>query len=201
MPDPSGYTWNTGSRRYHSANGQFVPQAKIRQALENVAETASLDADAATRALQAGEINTVEWAIRVKASIKAAHTANAAVAAGGWRQLTQSDLGTLGSRLRRVYADLDALEREIGAGAPVDHRTLQRVRHHIGWSVGTHEAIQRKRAAKAGATEEKRILGGKNHCDQCLDYAALGWRPIGFLPGIGEDCACRGNCRCKFIYK
>lgn len=47
--------------------------------------------------------------------------------------------------------------------------------------------------------EERRILGGAEHCDDCIALAAEGWVPAGSLPPIGVDTVCGDSCRCTII--
>lgn len=44
--------------------------------------------------------------------------------------------------------------------------------------------------------EERRFLGGSEHCDDCIAYAAEGWVPAGSLPAPGEGSVCGASCRC-----
>lgn len=48
---------------------------------------------------------------------------------------------------------------------------------------------------------EHRVLGDAEHCDDCITYSAMGWMPIGALPAIGEQSACRQSCYCHFEYR
>lgn len=49
--------------------------------------------------------------------------------------------------------------------------------------------------------QEHRILGEAEHCEDCEVYHAMGWVPIGTLPSIGQQSACRQNCYCEFQYR
>lgn len=48
--------------------------------------------------------------------------------------------------------------------------------------------------------EEKRNLGGAEHCDDCIELAG-DWKPFGSLPPIGQGTVCGSNCRCSFEYR
>ena len=41
----------------------------------------------------------------------------------------------------------------------------------------------------------------KRTCQDCRDYAAQGWVPIGTLPPPGQMCACHDRCRCYIEYR
>jgi hypothetical protein len=62
------------------------------------------------------------------------------------------------------------------------------------------ERFERREKINDGYTEEIRILGAADHCRSCLEYAGMGWQPIGTLPEIG-DSECNMNCKCEFEYR
>jgi hypothetical protein len=41
----------------------------------------------------------------------------------------------------------------------------------------------------------------KKSCNDCQNWAAMGWQPIGTLPLPGERCQCLFNCRCALDYR
>lgn len=49
--------------------------------------------------------------------------------------------------------------------------------------------------------EERRVLGGSEHCDDCIAYAAEGWVPAGSLPAPGEGSVCGASCRCTIEFR
>lgn len=49
--------------------------------------------------------------------------------------------------------------------------------------------------------QEHRVLGIAEHCEDCEAYSAMGWMPIGSLPAIGQQSACRQACHCWFEYR
>lgn len=52
----------------------------------------------------------------------------------------------------------------------------------------------------AAQLEEKRNLGGAEHCDDCIELAGE-WEEFGSLPPIGQGTVCGSNCRCSFEYR
>ena len=52
-------------------------------------------------------------------------------------------------------------------------------------------------ALTQGSTMMRRVARrDKKTCQDCINYAASGWVPIGLLPPPGQRCACHDNCRC-----
>jgi hypothetical protein len=57
-------------------------------------------------------------------------------------------------------------------------------------------------AATQGQTMMMRVArADKRTCEDCLNYAAQGWVPIGTLPPPGQMCACHDRCRCYIEYR
>lgn len=53
-----------------------------------------------------------------------------------------------------------------------------------------------------GYTEMQRIAKrDKKICEDCKEYAKLGWQPIGSLPLPGRRCRCYDRCRCQVQYR
>lgn len=70
---------------------------------------------------------------------------------------------------------------------------------HATWSVGQNTARGVASSVEA-IGEERRVLGGRDHCEGCKREAAKGWQPKGKLAPIGTQ-ECRVNCRCSFQYR
>jgi len=41
----------------------------------------------------------------------------------------------------------------------------------------------------------------KKSCEDCNNWDAMGWMPIGLLPPPGQRCKCHDNCRCYIDYR
>jgi hypothetical protein len=53
-----------------------------------------------------------------------------------------------------------------------------------------------------GYKEMRRVaVKDKKTCDDCKNFASLGWQPIGYLPMPGRKCTCYDRCRCKIEYR
>jgi hypothetical protein len=201
MPDPSGFTWHPGVRRYKDGRGRFVARRDVRAALDRVIDAAAEDMRRAALDLQAGRINLPEWQIRMEAGLRAIHTASGAIAKGGWARATAADWSAVAARLRAQYGYLRDFAYQVENGLPLDGRFLDRCAMYAASATGTYEAIHRRDMVAAGAREERRALHAEESCKSCVAYAALGWQPAGSLPGIGEQSECLSRCRCSFRYR
>jgi len=192
------YTWDAQARQYRDSKGKFVKRADVRGALNDAAESAAGEVTALAEELQSGAIGIGVWQARTAAALKTIHTASGAVAAGGWAQATAADWSIVGRRLKNEYRHLRKFAIQLENGLPVDGRFLARAAMYAGAGVGTYEAVLRRGDIAAGFDEERRLLHSISPCGDCPSYAALGWQPVGTLPGIGESCACHSRCRCSF---
>lgn len=192
-------TYDARRRRYRTAAGAPIDPAEVRAAVQAAAQGAAGQLAELGAQLDAGAINLSQFMLDVKATVKAAHVAALAAAAGGLRQVTPRDLGQLGAKLRSLYQGLSDLEIQYSAGTISAALLAARMGGYVRAAMGTYENAVRDQAQADGATEERRVLGvvATEHCQECLDQAALGWQSIGALIPIGM-CTCGGQCCCSW---
>lgn len=203
LPQATGYGWNEVAHRYYDAEtGRFVPQSEIRNALENLIDQSGLNMNALTQSLQDGKISLADWQTGMMREIKLTHTASAALANGGWGQMTQADWGATGQLIREQYDYLRNFAKEIANGTqPFDGRMLVRADMYADASNGTYWEIDKRSHLAQGYDLGRRVLeSGADHCDDCLEYASEGWMPIEEIPEIGNS-QCLTRCRCEIEYK
>jgi hypothetical protein len=170
---------------------RFIPAAENRMANLSVS-------------LQDGRISLADWQRGMATEIKNLHGATAMTGKGGWARMTQSDWGKLGATVKeqRQYLQGFAVDIEKGKyGIPPTSGALNvRASMYAQAARGTGEEVRRADMADKGMTEEKRVLGIADHCQGCLEQAALGWQPIGTLDPIGAE-ECLTHCHCRFEYR
>ena len=138
-------------------------------------------------------MNTLDWRLGVQAVLKDAHIASAALSRGGFENLTKSDLGFIGSRLRAQYDYLAVLGLDTKPGEFGGQAMARLAQYGNGAVRGTASALTRRENVDG---EELNVLGGGSaSCDECASLADQGWVPAGTLPEIGER-TCAGNCNC-----
>lgn len=201
MPDAAGYTWDREAVRFRDSSGRFVPQTRVREAIDAFATGVADELEQLTRRLIAGEINDAQWEIDAKGLLKSAHIATAAIASGGRDKLTPVSLGKVGSRLKKEYEYLFNLSRARGRGEVSDAQLIARIRMFGEGSTRAYESARRGEMIDAGYTRERRVIASSVPCPECQDYAARGWQHVGTLPATGEACSCRSNCKCYFIFE
>lgn len=201
MPTPPrGYTWNESAKRYTDSRGRFVSKQAVRGAIDR--ELA--DADRIVRQLgedlRNGRISLRDWQTGMRREIKRVHLNGAAAAKGGWAQLSPADYGRIGQIVRGQYGYLEKFAREVERGLPLDGRFTQRVQLYSQAGRSTYHVADRREMETAGYTEERSRLNPADHCQQCRDEAAAGWRPIGEMVPIGQR-QCRSRCKCTVEYR
>lgn len=205
LPLEQRFSWYPGqgaTGRYRdNVTGRFVSQLRVRADMDSYIDNSKRGIDALANQLRNREISLAEWQTSMRQEIKAMHLNGSMAAHGGRAQMTQADWGRAGQQIRQQYQYLDSFAADIASGkVKLDGRINVRAGMYAESARGTNEQENRRMAATAGLTQERRILHAAESCVDCLDYASRGWQPIGTLPRIG-DSRCRSNCRCTFEYQ
>lgn len=201
MSDAFNYGWSLSAQRYIDlTTGRFVPRADVLGVMqERIEDSINVLKDMAS-ALVNGAADVSEWQAAVATELKNLHTQMAALASGGWDNVSPSTWGEVGARLKAEYQYLNGFAQEIADGnlslAQIEMRLD--MYGHDSW--GSYFDAERIAMADGGKIEERRVLTEAKHCDDCIAAAAQSWQPIGTLPDIG-DSQCGSNCKCEFEYR
>jgi hypothetical protein len=190
--------WDTKARRFRGADGAFVAAGRVRQAAGRISEQLEKDFLALGKKLERG-MRIETWQTRMEHLIRSGHIATSAIARGGWKNQSRAAQRQVEARIARELRHLGNLALELENGLPLDGRFTNRLRMYARAVIGTYE--QQRRADLNEHREvirERRLLHAEESCDDCIGYARRGWQEPGVLPGIGEECACKSNCRCTF---
>ena len=127
--------------------------------------------------LVGGEITLAEWEAAMRDEIKAMHTAAAAIAHGGWDQMTFSDWGRVGAEVRKQYEYL--------------HRWAQTLAAEVAQGIPLSEAQIAARANMYGNSSRATYSR--------ISQVAIGIDPsvLPAHPGDGTT-ACYTNCQCRW---
>lgn len=198
------FTWDESARRYRDDNGALVPSSAVRSALDTVVARSGDRLRALTTQLRQGDLDIPAWQQQVQAEVKSLHLATAAVSRGGWAQMTYSDFGWTGQRLRGQYAYLRQFAVDVASGKQPINGTLEaRAALYAEAARSTAREMERRLAMLGGHTEEKNVLGAADHCGgspSCLGETAKGWVAIGTLVAVGSR-ACHSRCRCHLEFR
>lgn len=197
------FTYDPRAGRYRSlTSGRFVTLDTIHGWLVETTANAGRSVRDLTQQLRAGEVTLREWQLAMTDQIRLSQIASAAAAKGGLAQLTTADY----QRVEQAIADnlryLDRFARGLADGSiPLDGRILPRAEQYLLSARTTYADMQRREMVKRGLTEERRVLAPVEHCEDCVDYAAQSWQPIGSLPAPGVGSRCMTRCQCSMQYR
>lgn len=206
MPSPlPGFGYLKSTHNYYNlSTGRFVSKAAIRDSLEQMMDLSALRMNALSEKLASGAISLADWQTGMMTQIKSAHVAASALANGGWAQMGAEQWGATGQMIRTQYDYLRNFAREIADGKQsLDGRFMVRTDMYGDAANTTYSAMRTRGFIADGFEEERRVLEARdgNNCDDCIDYAAEGWQPIGTLPEPGDDSQCLKRCRCEKQYR
>jgi hypothetical protein len=195
-------SWDEPSGRFRDPkSGQFVSEARVRSAVDGVADAASDRMAAASARLLSGELSLGAWQTEMQATIKLAHSGTAVIAHGGAEQMTFSRWGSVGQTIRGEYGYLRQFAADIASGAqPLNGSLTSRARQYGQAARVTFERTYSRGQQQRGYRAERNILHPAEHCAACQSETARGWVPIGSLIPIGQR-TCRGNDRCSISYR
>jgi len=186
--------------------------AKVHKDAERIMEAAAQDMGVASGRLATGQITVDEWRDAMRDASRRLHTSSTALAQGSWESVSAREWGYAGAKIKSEYKYLEGFAKDIASGKvpvyTIDPVTGERIpagqfmaraSMYAESGHGTLEASRRRGEQEAGAQWERRVLADAKNCDDCVEYALMGWQPIGTLPEIG-DSACKSNCRCEFEF-
>lgn len=203
-----GFVWDPKTARfrvltggYGQKAGTFVARRRVLELLEAKISEGQMRLQALTQAFMEGHLTAAEWQVAFAQQLKTLYLQQAALGAGGWDRLGPADWGRIGGYLRGEYRRLVGFAQDIIDGRPTLAQALMRAGMYAGKARGMFFSTNTRAHMKAGFTEERRYLGAAEHCEVCIDYAAMGWMPIGTFPEPGTHPFCWGNCKCVKEYR
>ena len=202
-PVQSNFAFNAVAGRYIDlSTGRFISSTVVRDELELAMQSSKDSMKIISQQLIDSNMSLAEWQTAMMEHIKNANLNAAMSANGGWAQMSQSDWGFVGQRIKEQYKYLNNYANQIYTGEQgLNGQILVRSNMYGDAARGTFEAMRlRYQLLENGMTEERRVLGAADHCNGCLEQAALGWQPIGTLDEIGDE-ECLTNCHCTKQYR
>jgi hypothetical protein len=197
-----------GGGKNQPIRGTFVSRSDALKLQKDYLMEAKARFLALTPRIMAGEIGVYKEAGEL---LKSIHMSNAVLAANGIDKLTDRDLGTIGSILKKQYYSgkgddgksygLKHLFNEVRSGSVSAAQLKNRLAMYAEAGEISGSVVKQNQAYSNGLTAMRRIDSGDDaECEDCVRYAAAGWQLIGSLPIPKTQCKCRSNCRCRVIY-
>jgi hypothetical protein len=196
MPE---FTFDRSLQRYRNNKGKFISESKMLELTQKTIDLAKKDVNTIGDLLIAGKLSLAEWERGTAMALKQLHTQSYLLGRGGQKMMNQSDYGSIGYALQQQYYYLSNFAQDIKLGMS-QAQFKARLNQYVAAGRTSYEWGRRNGHKEAGYTWERRKLGVAHHCNPCVNYSEMGWVIIGSLPGIGQQCDCRANCKCSFEF-
>jgi hypothetical protein len=185
--------------RLASMDAQQVNKLKTRAIEEMQTITRAELAETLDRFAR-GRIDTATLRSSLQDALRREALASAVIGVGGVGNLTEATLTAVRRQLTAAFDLLDGFIKDIDP-RPVVKRDYARLAMFGNAAHTIAQTAQRQFKLDALAEdtqilEERRVLGGGEHCDDCVELAAQDWQEAGTLPPIGQDTVCGNSCKC-----
>lgn len=195
------FQWDSRARRYRDARGRFIKDQVITSEIEILINDSKGRMRALGQQIVDRTITLKNFELQMRTEIKTAHTAAAAAAAGGWKEMSPADWGRVGAITREEYKLLNKFVRAVRSGKQPRNGTARaRAGRYAGTARVTHQLMRQSFETAAGKDEARRLLSAAEHCAGCLRQAARKWVPIRELAPIGSQ-ECGPNCKCRVVFR
>lgn len=196
MAKANPYKWSPATGQYVGPGGRFVARSTVRAAIDLALDAEKARALLLSQKLRNGTISLDAWRAEMREMIKTVHLYDAAIARGGFAQMTAADYGRVGQIVRLEYGWLERFAVDLASGRqPLDGRFLRRAQDYAEAGRATYHATETATMRNAGFRYEWNILHPADHCIGCLGETSRGRVPIGALIPIGSR-DCRRKCKC-----
>lgn len=197
MPE---FSWNPDNIKFVTAEGELEDDI-VRALVDDYLDDLEGVLGRITRDLIDGEITLKQWQEAMARRIKDAYSQLGAMGKGGRNNLTRSDWGRIGGRVRYQLNRLDKFAGEIAAGELSPAQIKFRAEMYARAPGTSYWDSVTAAAEESKYTEMRRYLRPAEHCVDCIDYAARGWQPIGSLPMPKTESRCMTNCKCVVKFR
>ena len=196
--------WNKGEEFYrYKSSGRRVSEYQMLRLIRREQADYAKSIDYLTARLLAGTLNYQDYQNQVAKEIKDAHVAMMRLGRGG-REFTYGiHYLDVGNELRKnQYPALRQLFQDLSDGKLSPAQLRARLKNYVKSSKVSYEQGRKTRMAETGIRYARRFLGtvDARNCPDCVRYAQSGVQLSDSLPLPGQDCQCRGNCRCSIRF-
>lgn len=208
------YSFDPTIGRYRDlTTGRLVKKSFVISKAELSIEYSKNTVREIAKALADGVIDPFEWRQIMRQQIKDEYIRQALLGAGGRDNMNPTRWGSVGGSIADQYKYLEKFYIDIVLGDLSEGQIAARSLMYINSAVEAYNRQAGITAGLLGFDEVRWVLdaGTDNHCQTCLDRAALGWVPVmadgGFPAGAGSafpgdgSTICLTNDRCRLEYR
>lgn len=196
------YRWDPQLLRYRDEAGRVVSANRIRNLVERLVDAGKRDLSKLATDYMSGDITLVTWERLSEELIRSFVSGAAAVGVGGWQRMEPNDWAVVGREVEKQMRYFRDFTDKAARGSLSEAQAAAQAAQYASAAWAVHSGMERRVAAQAGYVEERRVLHPRRAatCEDCLEWAQMGWQPVGTLPPIGAS-RCRANCRCHMQYR
>jgi hypothetical protein len=183
------WAWDPRSFRYRDIDtGRFMPRGDVLNYVDESIHAGGVASNLLGGYAADGTLSPADFRALFREELKGEYIREYLLGIGGREQMGQPDWGSIGGMLADQYRYLDGLIAELEAGTLSPEQLAARIDMYINSAREAFERAHGRVAEKAGCDEELWSLNGGEHCPDCLEYAGMGWQPIGTfpIPGSGQ---------------
>lgn len=190
------------SRGLYATQGavEIVKDTELRSVLSSLVDDGGARMMGVTRPFDAGVIYPSIWYYTTRTILRRLHMqagmlATSAERFGSWAKMD--------AMLSSEYEYLHGMMEDMMAGSVSAEQAMARsVRYtHLAWSNFWDEWSDdfTENAPPGLVAIYRRILQPAEHCDDCIEYADMGWQYPGALPPPGVGSKCGQSCKCYMV--
>ena len=196
------WQWDAKLGRYRDSKGLFLANKKVLSMSRKSITTGSGATDVLAQLWGSGALNADDWYSLMREEIKGEYIRQYLLGIGGVSQMNAQRWGQVGGMIADQYRYLENFRDEIAAGNLTEAQIAARSQMYMR---SASEGFERARARVAddhGYDQERWVLDGGEHCEDCVAFAGEGWKPFGYFPfpGAGKT-KCLTNCLCAKQYR
>jgi|LakMenEpi03Aug12_release.lakeMendotaPanAssembly.Ray.scaffolds.fasta_scaffold188378_2 hypothetical protein len=195
------YKWESSVRRYRDrSTGRFLSRKTVADLTLLRIKQVTEDLQKLGDSLITGESTLRQWQQQFAESLKILHTQQFLLGVGGDSQIKDRDYKTISDILFEQYQYLQNFATELTQGKVSQPQFRNRVNLYAKASQISFYAGEVQAAKNSGFNAATRILADAEHCQDCLNYAALGAVRLENVILPKTKCACMVNCLCSLTF-
>jgi hypothetical protein len=196
--------WDKDGFYRYKSTGRRVSDAQLIRLIRREQNDYIKSIDYLTNRLLSGNLNYQDYQNQVAMEIKDAHVSMMRLGRGGRDATYGIHYLDVANQLRTAeYPALRQLFQDLSDGKLSPAQLRARLVNYVRSSKISYEQGRKTRLAEISPKRyARRFLGAMDarNCPDCLRYAQMGVQLSDSLPLPGQDCVCRGNCRCSIRY-
>lgn len=194
-----GLIWDDAKEVYlHRRNKQPISDKYLYKIVsQEVERNAQKQAKLATQLVN-GKLPFEDWQKRSIDLVRQSHVDMARLGRGGKDRTWGIHYLEVGNDLRKThYPAFRQFAQDIKDGKLTAKQIVARSNLYSSATKSSFEKARISTKSGLGKRGRRKLGGCKNHCNDCLYYASIGWQPLELVTPPGINCQCKGNCCCS----